>query len=166
MQLHRIAILTAMTDPICETALLAWTRLARAHQAALTRVEGALKAADLPPLAWYDILSDLERAGECGLRPFELERRIGLPQYGLSRLLARIEEAGLIDRRSCPGDGRGLLIAITEPGRATRARMAPVYGAALEEAVGCKLSSEEARGLADLLERLIVTPCEKPAAIG
>lgn len=92
-----------MSETICQNALLAWTRLRRAHQAALGKVEGALKAVGLPPLAWYDVLSELELAQECDLRPFFLERRLGLPQYGLSRLLAKIEEAGLIHRQSCLG---------------------------------------------------------------
>lgn len=155
-----------MSETICQNALLAWTRLGRAHQAALGKVEGALKAAGLPPLAWYDVLSELDLAQECGLRPFTLERRLGLPQYGLSRLLAKIEEAGLIHRQSCPADGRGLIVGITEAGRETRARMEPVYGAALEDSVGSKLSSEEVRGLADLLDRLIETPRDTPSAIG
>ena len=85
-----------MTEEPCESAVRAWARLMRAHQAALGHVEGALKAAGLPPLAWYDVLAELERAGDCGQRPFALERDLMLPQYGLSRLLARMEEAGLV----------------------------------------------------------------------
>jgi DNA-binding MarR family transcriptional regulator len=149
-----------MTEQPCESALRAWARLMRAHQAALSRVEGALKAAGLPPLAWYDVLLELERAGPCGLRPFALERELMLPQYGLSRLLARMEEAGLVERQSCPGDGRGQMAVLTDAGRATRAAMWPVYAGALQEAVGCRLSPAESDGLADLLGRLIVPPAE------
>ena len=96
-----------MSQEPCESAVCAWGRLVRAHQAAMSRVESALKAADLPPLAWYEVLVELERAGEHGLRPFALEEALQLPQYGLSRLLARMEAAGLVLRGSCPGDGRG-----------------------------------------------------------
>ena len=91
-----------------------------AHEAAVGRVERALKAAGLPPLAWYEVLVELEGAAACGMRPFELERALSLPQYGLSRLVARLEEAGLATRQNCPGDGRGLLVAITDAGRAMR----------------------------------------------
>jgi DNA-binding MarR family transcriptional regulator len=143
-----------MTSEPSESTVRAWTRLLRAHQAALGHVEGALKTAGLPPLAWYDALLELERAGADGLRPFALEVQLLLPQYGLSRLLARLEGAGLIVRRPCPGDGRGQMIAITDAGRATRAAMWPVYAAALQEAVGARLSADEAARLADLLARL------------
>lgn len=151
-----------MAHDLCDSAFLAWTRLARAHGAALGRVERALKEAGLPPLAWYDALVELEGAGAEGLRPFLLERRLDLPQYGLSRLLARLEEAGLIARRGCPRDGRGLIVGITEAGREARERMTPVYRAALQETVGCRLSSEEAATLATLLGRLL-TCAEEPA---
>ena len=131
----------------------------RAHEAALGCVERALKAEGLPPLAWYDVLVELERAGDdCGMRPFALERALSMPQYGLSRLVARLEEAGLVSRCGCPGDGRGQLVAITDAGRAMRRRMRPVYAAALDAALGSRLSPAESEGLAELLGRLIRPP--------
>jgi DNA-binding MarR family transcriptional regulator len=144
-----------MADAPSDSAIRAWVRLVRAHQAALGTVEAALKAAGLPPLAWYDVLLELERAGPEGLRPFALEAEVLLPQYGLSRLLARLEEAGLIERRACPGDRRGQVVVATEAGRTIRGRMWPVYAAAVEAAVGSRLSGAEADELARLLERLI-----------
>src|ERR687895_1017304 len=104
-------------EPCCQSALHAWTRLVRAHQAAMSRVESALKAAGLPPLNWYEVLVELERAGGCGLRPFTLEEALLMPQYGLSRLLARMEAADLIVRGSCPEDGRGQMVGLTDAGR-------------------------------------------------
>ena len=95
----------------------------------MSRVEGALKAAGLPPLAWYEALVELDRAGACGLRPFALEEALRLPQYGLSRLLARMEAAGLVVRGSCPEDGRGQMVALTEAGRAMLGRMQRVHAA-------------------------------------
>ena len=56
----------------------AWARLERARRAALGTVEARLKLAGLPALEWYDVLLELERAGEAGLRPFELQEAIAL----------------------------------------------------------------------------------------
>ena len=151
-----------MNHEPCESAVCAWGRLVRAHQAAMSCVESALKGADLPPLAWYEVLVELERAGK-GVRPFALEETLQLPQYGLSRLLARMEAAGLLRRASCPGDGRGQMIILTDAGREMRQRMWPVYAGAVQQAVGARLSPEEADGLADLLGRLIAPP-EAPTA--
>lgn len=144
-----------MSDKPSEATIRAWARLMKAQHRALGAIEGALKAAGLPPLAWYDVLLETERAGKDGLRPFELERAMLLAQYNLSRLVDRIEAAGYVERRPCADDGRGQLIAVTEAGRAMRRRMWPVYARAIEAAVGQRLSDKQATTLAELLARLI-----------
>jgi DNA-binding MarR family transcriptional regulator len=157
--------IVVMTHEPCSSAVRAWACLNRAQQAAMGQVERALKAAGLPPLAWYEVLVEIERAGGCGLRPFALEEALLLPQYGLSRLLARMEAAGLVARGSCPEDRRGQLVAPTDAGRAMRQRMWPVYAAAVPEAVGARLSAGEAEALAKLLDRL-VAPAVPPRGTG
>src|SRR5215472_7696605 len=105
----------AMSGHPSETVVRAWVRLTKAQRQALVAIERALGAAKLPPLAWYDVLLELERAGG-ELRPFELERAMLLAQYNLSRLIDRMEEAGYVERRTCEDDGRGQMIVITESG--------------------------------------------------
>ncbi len=63
----------------------------RPQQAVLAAVEADLKAAGFPPLGWYDVLLELSRAADGGLRPFALEQELLLAQYNLSRLLDRLE---------------------------------------------------------------------------
>lgn len=144
-------------DP-SETVTRAWARLMRAQQGALSHIQARLKAAGLPPLAWYDVMLEVERAGEPGLRPFELERLMLLPQYGLSRLLERIEAAGYIHRWPSDDDGRGQIVTLTDSGRALRRRMWPVYAAAINSGVGVHLSEDEAAALGELLGKLIPPP--------
>ncbi|MFC3162908.1 MarR family winged helix-turn-helix transcriptional regulator [Ciceribacter thiooxidans] len=138
-----------------DAAIRAWARLTRAQQTAMGVIEQRLKAAKLPPLAWYDVLLEVERAGPAGLRPFELEKAMLLAQYSLSRLLSRIEEAGYIVRQNCEEDGRGQLITITDAGKTARREIWAVYSAAIEAAVGQHLSDEQANTLSDLLERIV-----------
>jgi DNA-binding MarR family transcriptional regulator len=134
-----------------ETIVRAWARLTKTQQIALAAIEQALKTAKLPPLAWYDALLELERAGETGLRPFELEREMLLAQYNLSRLVDRIEQAGYIERRTCEDDGRGQLIVITASGKDIRRRMWPVYADAIQDSIGCKISERQAETLGAIL---------------
>ena len=143
-----------MTNTPNDATIAAWIALSRAQRIALRRVEARLKAARLPPLAWYDALWELEKAGEAGLRPFDLERLMLFEQYNLSRLADRLAKAGLIDRRACPGDARGHMLFITGKGRELRRDMWQVYSPAIEEAVGARLGAAEARTLAALLEKL------------
>ena len=137
------------------STVTAWARLLRAQRTALASVEGALNDAGFPPLTWYDLLLELERAGEDGLRPFELERELLLPQYGVSRLIERVEKSGYLKREACEDDGRGQRLVITESGRKLRRKMWPVYGQAIEDAVGTRLTLAEARSLSGLLAKLV-----------
>src|SRR5262245_44530163 len=130
-------------DP-SEEAVTAWTRLVRAEQAVLAKIEAELKAADLPPLSWYDVLLELARAEHGRLRPLELEARTLLAQYNASRLIDRMEKAGLVARLPHPEDGRGQLVAITAEGRAMQKRIWKVYGPAIAVHVGGKLRPAEA----------------------
>jgi DNA-binding MarR family transcriptional regulator len=117
-------------------------------------VESALRDADLPPLAWYDALLELERAGDDGIRPLELRDKLLLPQYALSRLLDRMEKAGLTERLSCPSDKRGHLVRTTGRGRDTRTRMWPVYAKVLNDRIAGNLEPGDRLALAKLLGKI------------
>ena len=141
-------------QPSEETAR-AWSRLVRVEHALLSAVEGELKAAGYPRLAWYDALLELSRAPEGMLRPLDLEREMLLPQYSTSRLVDRLEKSGFVKRRACPEDGRGQMVQITASGRRLQQDMWTVYAAAIERHVGSKLTCEEAQRLAELLAKLL-----------
>src|SRR5262249_9180102 len=132
----------------------AWTRLVRVQQGLLASVESDLKKAGFPPLAWYDALLELSRSQHGALRPVELEKQMLLPQYSTSRLIERLVDAGLAERKLCPVDGRGQFVAITQSGRTMQKRMWEAYSVAIERHVGSKLSNKEAATLCDLLGRL------------
>jgi DNA-binding MarR family transcriptional regulator len=138
-----------------KTTVGAWAHLLKAQRKALASVENALESAGLPPLGWYDALLELERAGERGLRPFELEREMLLAQYNVSRLIDRISKAGYVERLACEDDGRGQLVVITAQGKDIRRRMWTVYGPAIQVALGSHLSEREIEKLLTLLGKLV-----------
>jgi DNA-binding MarR family transcriptional regulator len=138
-----------------DAATDAWIALVRAHQRALAAIEADLKAAGFPPLAWYDVLLELRRAGPGGLRPMEFEDRLLLAQHNVSRLLDRLERAGYVNRAAHESDGRGQRIHATEAGLDLQTRMWPVYGAAIERHLGSKLGEAgDAERLAALLAKV------------
>lgn len=132
----------------------AWTSLIRAQHAALSHVESNLKKVGLPPLVWYDVLLELSREPIIGLRSVQIEQRMLLPQYGISRLLDRTEKAGYIRREDCADDGRGRQVFITDAGCTLLAQMWPIYRSSLEQAIGSKVSEQELKVLHQLLDRL------------
>ncbi|EJB04610.1 transcriptional regulator [Rhizobium leguminosarum bv. trifolii WSM597] len=138
-----------------EASTRAWTSIMRARDRLLAAIEADLKAAGMPPLAWYDVLWELARAGDGRLRPYEIEERTLLAQYNLSRLIDRLEREGLVRREVFAEDGRGRWVVITEAGRQLRERMWAVYAGSIETHIGCKLTENEARTLAGLLDRFL-----------
>ena len=143
-----------MTTTPDETIARAWARLVRARQLLLERIEVDLKAAGLPPLRWYDVLLELDRAGRQGLRQYEIGQAVLLTKYNVSRLLDRLEDEGLLARYVCEEDGRGARVLITDKGRMLRRRMWGVYGPALRGHLAGHLSQAELEQLAALLGRL------------
>jgi DNA-binding MarR family transcriptional regulator len=65
-------------------------------------------------------LADVERLGPQRLTL--LAAREGVTQPAMTQLISRLEEAGLVRREPSEEDGRVVLVAITEEGRATLAR--------------------------------------------
>jgi len=134
--------------------VLAWVSLLRAQQGAFKAVESRLKRAGLPALAWYDILLELERVDDEGLRQRDIQKRMLLERYNVTRLVDRLEAAGLVTREPCAEDARGAVVKITEQGLALRKTMWPVYAAAVEKEFSVKFSERELETFARLLRRL------------
>ena len=132
----------------------AWAVLLTAHATLVERIEAALADAGLPPLAWYDVLWELDRAGG-RLRMLELARRVVLSKSNLSRLADRLEDAGLVARQDAAEDGRGYDLVLTRAGRAMRRKMWPVYAAQIEALFARYLSAEEARVIGEALGRAV-----------
>ncbi len=148
-----------MTRPVkmsrpAKTTIDIWIGLNRTHRAILSTVEKSLKDASMPPLSWYDVLLELDNSGAKGARAYLLQNKLLLPQYALSRLLERIEKAGYLQRLSCADDGRGQILLITRSGKLIRKKIWSVYGNALQQAIGAKLSNEEKELLLKLLGQL------------
>jgi DNA-binding MarR family transcriptional regulator len=148
-------MLWRMVEKVCETTLKAWVGLVRAQQALLERVEADLKAAELPPLGWYDVLLEINRVPEGHLRQFEIGEKVLLNKHNCSRLLDRLEDEGLVKRQSCKEDRRGAHVAITKEGKALLKKMWPVYERAISEYFGRHLSESEVAELAKLMNRLL-----------
>jgi DNA-binding MarR family transcriptional regulator len=134
--------------------IAAWAALVRAERTILSGVAADLKAAGLLSTGEYDALLELDRAGAAGLRPGELQKRLGLAQYRISRLVDGLHKAGYARRRPCPEDGRGAVVTITAEGHALVRSMWPAYAEAVGRHLGSRLDAVQASELARLLGTL------------
>ena len=156
MQLINIK-LANMADMPSDNTVHAWVALHRTHRRLIDKVAAELKHNGLPPLDWYDVLLELRRAGEQGLRQFEIGDRILLSKHNLSRLIDRLEKKAMVVRESCEEDGRGNRIRITAQGERCVEQSWPVYGPAIQREFGEKLTHEECNEIARLLGKLLET---------
>jgi len=121
------------TTQIADDQLATWRAFLRAHSSMLRRISADLEGAGLPPLPWYDVLAALRDAPERRLRQVELAERVLLSHSGMSRLLDRVEKAGLVERVTCPGDRRSFHVQLTDQGEEMLAEMWPVYARGIAE---------------------------------
>jgi DNA-binding MarR family transcriptional regulator len=139
-----------------QAQLAAWRAFLNAHAAAVSRIERDLArtGGELVPLTWYDVLIELLEAPEHCLRQRELTQRLVLTRSGISRLVDRLEAAGLVRREPNPADRRGDLIALSDAGRAALRRTWPAYARGIAEHFARFLAPEEASMLVVALERV------------
>jgi len=142
------------TATLQDRRLGAWQAFLTAHAALVTGLEKALAEEDLPPLSWYGILSALDRVGEEGARHRDLGCDSTISRSGMTRLLDRIEAAGLLERRACSTDRRGTWVHITPAGREMLERMRPVYERELDACFAGDFTEEEVETLSRLLARV------------
>ena len=143
-----------MAKQLSRAAVDVWARLIRTEHRLLEEVEADLKAADLPPLVWYDVVLELARAPDGQLRHRDLQARVLLAKYNLSRLIDRMIGDGLVARLPVAEDARGAYIAITAAGRQLQKRMWPVYGRSIARHFAAHLDAADLTELDRILAKL------------
>jgi DNA-binding MarR family transcriptional regulator len=94
----------------------AWRGILFAHAAVLRSVERDLMQHSGIPLTFLDVLNRLYDAPGRRLRMQELQERSLFTHSGMTRLVDRIEAAGLTVRERVPGDRRGVYVVLTPKG--------------------------------------------------
>jgi DNA-binding MarR family transcriptional regulator len=119
---------------------MTWDRFALLYARVEADLARALQRGHGLGLSEYRALVQLADASGGELRMQELAEAVGLNQSSVTRLVARLEEAGMTRRDLCPADRRGVYSVITDEGRARLAEAMPTYerslAAALEQADG------------------------------
>ncbi|QFT98231.1 transcriptional regulator SlyA [Roseovarius sp. THAF8] len=133
--------------------LSAWQVLSRSHRRLQGHLDAALKAEGLPSLDVLDALAALDARPE-GQTARSLENRLMLPQYGVSRLLDRMEKDGLIRRVADASDKRLKHVHLTETGRATLVAMVQTRDAALDAFLAPRAKPGQLDRITDLLSLL------------
>ena len=104
-------------------------------------------------MRWYDVLIHLEETPG-GLRMNELAERILYSKSGFTRVVDRLEEAGLVQRVRPADDRRSILVVLTDKGRATMEHARRYHRHAIEEHFSRHLTDTDIKSLTHALEKL------------
>src|SRR3954462_2923408 len=94
----------------------AWLVIAQTHAAVTGRRQEALTAAELPPLPWFEVLATLDRAPEQRLKMGDLAEALVITRGGLTKMVDRLINAGLLDRTYCETDRRVIYATLLAAG--------------------------------------------------
>ena len=132
----------------------AWHAFLIAHAALEPILNRELEAACGLPLRWFDVLTQLHATPRKRLSMTELANAVLLSKSGLTRLVDRIEEAGLVQRASAPGDRRSLLIVLTPSGEKTLKRAAPIHEDGIRRHFAAHIRDDEVPAVEAALARI------------
>jgi DNA-binding MarR family transcriptional regulator len=138
-----------------DTATAPWAALLRVHAALVPVLDQELQAAHGLPLTWYDVLLELNSAGERRLTMSQLGAAAVVSRSRVSRVVDELVRAGLVERVPNPGDGRSAYARITPEGRARLRAAAPTYLAGIERHFTRHLTAAEAASVAAALDKVL-----------
>jgi DNA-binding MarR family transcriptional regulator len=140
-----------MTETDRSVHLQAWHALLRAQAGVAGNLERELMAAEGLPLAWFEVLLVLDQAPDGAVRLQRLMDTVLMTKSGVSRLVDRMEIAGLVSRSGCPSDRRGAYAVITALGREKLHRATPIHAGGIDRFLAQVLDTEQATRLRDAL---------------
>ena len=146
-----------------DPGMRAWRAFLQAHAMLLRRLEAELSAGTGMSLAHYDVLVQLALAEGRRLRMHELANRVLLSRSGITRVVDRLEEDGLVARVACPSDARGAFAVLTDPGLARLREATPIHLDGVRRRFVDPFAASELAELTVLLERLAAAQ-EPPVA--
>jgi DNA-binding MarR family transcriptional regulator len=95
-----------------------WQSFLAAHRRIVEQLADEMLAEHQLPLEWFDVLVHLADLPGMRARQKDMRDRMLLSESGVSRLLVRMEKAGVITRSAAGDDRRGMEIVVTEAGQA------------------------------------------------
>ena len=133
--------------------LRAWRLYIESALALIDLLDTELEQAAGIPLRWYDALVHLEESPE-GIPMNELAERILYSKSGFTRVVDRMEEAGLVRRVRPDHDRRSILIVLTDKGTETIEHARRYHRHGIEQHFSQHLTQADVNALTRALEKV------------
>ena len=141
-----------MSSPSPER-LRAWRLYFESALALIDVLDGELEHDAGLPMRWYDVLVQLEDAPD-GLRMNELAERILYSKSGFTRVVDKMEAAGLVRRVRPEHDRRSILVLLTNQGRDTMEHARRHHRNGIEQHFSHHLTDTDIKALTRALEKV------------
>ena len=126
----------------------AWRGLLRVHSALVKALDAELLAGHELPLTSYEVLINLQAAPDKRRRMAELADSVKNSRSRITHTIARMEREGIVERRQCAADGRGVFAILTDKGYALLEDAAPVHVESVRNALIDVVDGEDLQAVA------------------
>ena len=111
------------------------------------------------PLVFFDVLIHVGGAPESRLTMSKLSADVALTTGGVTRLVDRMVEAGLVKRENCPNDRRSIYVVLTPEGHAVLERAVAEHIAGIDRHLIAHLSKSDRAALEASLGKVVDAGC-------
>jgi DNA-binding MarR family transcriptional regulator len=146
-----------------QTAL--WQSFLAVHRQIVGQLADEMMTEHQLPLEWFDVLVHLADLPGMRARQKVLRDRMLLSESGVSRLLVRMEKAGVITRSTAGDDRRGMEIAVTDAGQVALLAAIDSHLQLVASLFTDRLTATDRAALSRVLPKLLAKPSpesEKP----
>ena len=148
-----------------EDTLEAWRLLLETHRRLSAQLDRELQEEHGLRIERYDVLIQLNEAGG-RLRMHELSEATLFSRTDCTRLVDRMEEAGLVARERAAEDGRGVYAVLTAAGKAALRSAAPTHLDGIQRLFGSHVSPDEVAAMRESLGRVVEAACSEVERTG
>ena len=135
-----------------------WQSFLAAHRQIVEQLAEEMLREHQLPLEWFDVLVRLADLPGMRARQKQLRDRMLLSESGVSRLLVRMEKAGLIARSTAGDDRRGMEIAVTDAGRVALLAAIESHLQLVASLFTDRLTATDRAALSRVLAKLLTKP--------
>ena len=141
-----------------------WQSFLAVHRQIVEQLADEMLSEHQLPLEWFDVLVHLADLPGMRTRQKELRDRMLLSESGVSRLLVRMEKAGVITRSTAGDDRRGMEITVTEAGQAALLTAIDPHLQLVASLFTDRLTATDRAALGRVLPKLLAKPAPEGKA--
>ncbi|TDW15597.1 DNA-binding MarR family transcriptional regulator [Kribbella kalugense] len=149
MTATKVSVGTGETNADASADVRGWRELLARHADLTCALDRALQAGHSLGMSEYEVLERLAELPEQSAKVATIAKSVHLSQSALSRVIGRLEVAGLVERHMCPEDRRAINVRLTDEGLERQTEARPT----------------QRRVLAERLHAPLVKSCEPVASV-